>query len=405
MNFYFDSFGIQNLSHVPEIAEVRNFRQFRNWYETENSKFVYSTEYTEPGVYLIEISKLTHQWTDKNSFYASFNIFDNLPQHVIDAVKNKTIRIVILNVVEGDNYKKGFWDGFAALTNSIKKFNLPTNSVLIASGNVRAAEEYQRWCKFNKEHAMIEFIGATEGLDVFPIVDKISARNVLESKNSLLYSSLNRAHRQSRTEHLFYLAYNDLLSKGLVSGGTFFEEQGIHNSKFLKVDEQLWLTTLKNNYPKSIDFDDLKNINPANNINLEIYNKCMLSVVSETYFDEPGLYFSEKIFKPISVGSPQLVLGQAHAISYIKDKFNIDLNFSGIDSSFDEVENHKERFIKFHETLHKWVTMEEVGRKRIFINLFGQLEHNLNTLRNINFKKIIVDDIVKSTEHYLKEIK
>jgi len=402
MKFYFDNFETQNLSNVPQISEIRNFRQFKYFYNVDPAEFVYTTDYNEPGVYLIEVSKLTHQWTGKNMYDASFDTLENIPIHVLDAVKNKKIRIVIISIVEGDTFLKEYWDGFSALTNSMKSLNLPPMSVLVVAGNVNANAEYRKWCKRKSEKPIIEFIGGTEGLDTIYNLDEICAKNAVESK--FLYSSLNRAHRQSRTEHLYFLAKENILNDGLVSGGVHFNDQEIHKPKFLKADINEWEILLKNNYPREIDVaaETLKNENQAGTINFKIYRDAMLSVVTETYFHEPGLYFSEKTFKPISAGSPQINLSQPFAMKYLKDKFNIDLYFNSIDTTFDSIESHSDRFREFHEALLNWVLQDENTRKKIFINLFDQIEQNLNTIKKINFKKIIVDDIVKSTTEYFK---
>jgi len=401
MKFYFDLLEKQNLTSIPEVAEVRQFRQFKQFYNVGETEFVYTTDYTEPGIYLVEVSKLTHQWTGKNKFDSSFDTLGNIPDHVLTAVRNKQIRIAIISIVEGDNFTKEYWDAFLSLNNAMKLLNIPPMGVLIISGNVRADAEYKKWCKAHKEQPLIEFIGGTEGLDVIYDLDNICAKTAVDAP--FLYNSLNRAHRQSRTEHLYFLAKENILDKGLVSGGAHFNEQEIHMPRFLNVDTQEWISVLKNNYPRTIDVDSekLKNTNQANVINLNIYKNSMMSVVSETFFSEPGLYFSEKTFKPISVGSPQMNLSQPYAMQYLKDKFNIDLFFHGIDTSYDIIVSPIERFNVFHKSLLSWIMLVETERK-VFINLFDQLEQNFNTIKKTNFKQIIIEDIIRSTVEYFQ---
>ena len=403
MKFYFDQIETQNLSHVPQILEVREFKQFKRFYNIGNAEFSFTTDYTECGIYLIEVSKLTHQWTSKNEFDSSFDTLENIPIHVVDAVKNKKLRIVIISIVEGDNFVKEYWDSFNSLTTSMRNLGLPPLSVLIVSGNVNADVEYIQWCEDNDQTPIIEFIGGTEGPDSLYDNNVISAKNAHQLSHPFLYSSLNRAHRHSRTEHLYVLAKENILDKGLVSGGIHFNEH-IHLPKFQRVDLDEWNSTLVNNYPRSIDVDaeTLRIQNQAHNVNFSIYNNSLLSVVTETYFEEPGLYFSEKTFRPIITGSPQIILGQPNALKYLKSKFNINLYFKGIDTNFDRIPDAKSRFKRFHRSLMQWITLDSLQRKTIYENLFGQLEQNLNTIRNTNFKKIIVDDIIKSTKNYFK---
>jgi hypothetical protein len=397
MKFYFDNRAL-NLSHVPEVKGIRDFKQFQSYYNVSDAEFVYTTEYNEKGVYLIETSKLTHQWTGSLSSSNSFNLIAEIPNHVITAAQKKQVRIVIISIVEGDHYVKDDNDGFRHLTDNIKKRNLPPFSVLIMAGNVKAGEEYSKWCKDNNEEPIIEFIGASEGPTTIPEEpNPICAITAQSRQKPYAFSSLNRAKRHHRTDHLYFLASSGLLEYGLVSGVDVRQ-----HPKFIDVSNDKWVDVLTKNYPRTIDVNELelKTVNQANDINIDIYNNAMLSVVTETFFETPGLFFSEKIFKPIIVGSPQMVLTQPYAIKYMKDKFGINLKFLGLDTSYDSVEDPKERFLKFHNSLVAWVKTPDTIRRRILCSWESQLRENMIIARTTNFKKVIVDDIISSTTDY-----
>lgn len=405
MKFYFDNEDRLNLDFIPQIKGIRPFSQLKHYYNVGQADFIVDSEYRERGVYLIEVSKLTHQWTAKNQFSESFNIFDNLPFHVIQAIQNKQLRLVIISIVEGDCFVKEFWDGFRYLTQDVKRLNFPLNSVCVVSANLKVDQEYQEWCKKNNELPIIEFIGAVEGPpDVEPI-DYICAARV-DINKCKIFNSLNRAHRQSRTEHLYFLAKNNLLDKGLVSGGMFFKEQKIQDPIFNDVVENEYFSILNDNYPKFIDTTEIESkfASLANSTNLNIYTNSMLTVVTETYFHEPGLYFSEKIFKPICVGSPQIVLGQSGYIQYFKSNFDIDLEFNGIDTSFDNIIDSKRRFNYFHKALLDWTDLSQDQKEKLFNSWLDKLIANQKQVQKINFKKIIVDKIVNSSLEYWKHL-
>lgn len=401
MNFYFDNNSL-NLDHVPEVSEIRPFQQFVDYYNVGEANFTISKHYTESGVYLIETSKLTHQWTGDTRAEHSFDLIKEIPDHVVAAAQQKKIRIVIISVVEGDHYVKDECDGFRNLTDKIRIRKLPKFSVLIMTGNLRADIEYKNWCEVNNEEPILEFIGASEGPTSIPQSNNLTCIEACLDDSSRSYNSLNRAPRQHRSEHLFYLAEKKILEDGLVSGIDFLD----HRPKFLEISGDHWHTVLLNNFPRSVDFDadELKKYNPANEVNVAVYSKSLLSIVTETYFDDPGLFFSEKIFKPILVGSPQLTLTQPCAIRKLREKFNLDLAFPGIDTSFDCIENHKERFLAFHVSLLEWVLLDR-SRKIKLINVWkDQLTENKEIAESVNFKKIIVDDIIKSTYLYFANV-
>ena len=88
-------------------------------------------------------------------------------------------------------------------------------------------------------------------------------------------------------------------------------------------------------------------------------------------------------------------------MQYLKDKFNIDLFFHDIDTSYDIIVSPIERFNVFHKSLLSWIMLVETERK-VFINLFDQLEQNFNTIKKTNFKQIIIEDIIRSTVEYFQ---
>lgn len=401
MKFYFDQQRL-NLDHIPEIKEIRPFDQFCQYYNIRPAEFVYSTDFQEQGVYLIEVSKLTHQWTGKNQFSHSFDLFEGISKNVVESVKLGKLRIVIISIVEGDSFVNPTWDAFRAITESMRSLQLPAKSVLIVSANVRATVEYRQWLDNTHEDDLIDIIPGTEGPSSICFCEEISAKKVKDCYDVAAFSSLNRAHRPIRTEHLFWLAEKNLLDQGLVSGGIYFKEQGIHNPLYTDVSNEEWVGTLISNFPRSVDFsvEDLKVKNPANEINNTVYQSSMLSVVTETYFQEPGLYLSEKTFKPICAGSLQLVLGQPYVIDYLKDKFDIDIRWQGIDCNFDSIEDNKSRFLAFHKSLLEWTSISGQSRAKILKDNIKKIEDNFNKIRNTNFKKIIVEDIVSSTKKY-----
>ena len=401
MNFYFDKPNELNLHVIPEIKQVRPRHQLESFYQKGNAKFITSKSYKEPGIYLIEVSKMAHQWTN-GPFFNSFNIFKNLPIHVVSAVKANRLRIVILSIVEGNNFITESWDGFKALTNIIRKLGLPKNSVLVVSGDVFVANEYAQWCKENKEEPFIEFIGGSEGPYSLISNERIANSIARDCENPYSYSSLNRAHRPHRTEHLFAIAKRGILKKGLVSGGLFFETEGIGTNRYVQTSKQVWNSILKSYYPRTVDIADLATNNPANDINLFIYENALLSVVTETFFEETGLFVTEKTWKPISVGSPQLVLGQPYLISYLKSKFNINIKFPGINHLYDDTTDHVERFLMFHESLISWCSTPLRVKRKLSIMWDEQLIENRRILHSIDFKKVVVDDIIESTKLYFQ---
>ncbi len=392
---YFDSEEV-NLSHVEEIRSVRPRNRIEARLLNSNFNFKQSTTYDEPGLYVIEVSKHATHWTGKSSVPGSNCVLFEIPTHVIAAVKNKKLRIAIVSIIEGDDYIYEYFDGFAQLTVAMQRLELPTYSVVIIAGNLRLKDRYTHWCSITNNEEKIEIIGGIEwdGKDNnWEIPNRPIVYNSISNKFAKSFNSLNRAHRPHRTEHLFFLAKEQLLDDGIVSGGIWFSEENIkpeHKDILLK------------SYPRTVDLtvDDLKvptTIHPSLTSNFSIYENSLLTVVTESHFEQKGLFITEKTFRPMALGHPFIVIGQPFLLKEL-NSLGFKTNF--LDTSYDSVLDNNQRITLVHNQLLEWKKMSYENK----INLIGQwlkdVEHNFNHYKFLNFKKIMFDTLIESTKKY-----
>jgi hypothetical protein len=75
-----------------------------------------------------------------------------------------------------------------------------------------------------------------------------------------------------------------------------------------------------------------------------------IAIVNETRYGQPTGYFSEKTFDPMRMCMPFIEVSSPHTLQYLKD-----LGFKTFhhfwDESYDEIENHTDRFIKICELI------------------------------------------------------
>lgn len=391
---YFDSDTV-NLSHIEEIRNVRPLDRLQSRLSNSNFTFIQSKIYVEQGLYIVEVSKHVPHWCGKSAVPTSINILQEIPKHVLESVLSRTLRIVIISIVEGDSFVHPDYDGFMSLHADMINLGLPKNSVLIVSGNLNADSEYDAWCTLHNFAPMMEFSTGIEwdGKDnnwnflTSPIIHD-SIKHADKS-----FNSLNRAHRAHRTDHLFYLAKKNLLGDGLVSGGHWFSES------ILKEEQR---DLLLEHYPRTVDLstDDLKipkDIHPSLTANILIYQQSLLSVVTESHFSEPGLFITEKTFRPIALGHPFIVLGQPFLLKKMND-FGFKTNF--LDTSYDSIIDDQTRFDMFHEQLLQWKKMP-YNKKLITIgHWMDDIEHNFKLYKSLNFKKIMFDTVIQSSKAY-----
>jgi hypothetical protein len=394
---YFDSDTEVNLSHIEDIKQVRSLEELKKRLSQSNFEFAQSTEYTQPGLYVVEVSKIPELWCAK-TFPKSFNLLLNIPSRVIKAAKSKKIRILILSIVEGDNFTSDVFDGFEHLHNTIRLLGLPKYSVVIVSGNLNAGQQYTEWCK---QHSKKEYIEFQEGVEWD---GKMShpPNNIVKIKDYCLpFNSLNRAHRNHRIEHLYFLAEHKLT--GLVSGGAWFATHSIDPPIYQTVDYDHYKTVLTANYPKTVDVEDLVNQVPNLINNLEIYKHSQLTVVTESHFNQTGgLFITEKTFRPLLVGHPFMILGQKGTLKKLRS-WGFQTDFDGIDQSYDDIADDNDRFTQFHQSLRTWCLLDAEIRRTAIYKWDNIIQHNFQNYKKSNFKKTMFDNVILSTEQYFKK--
>jgi hypothetical protein len=408
MKCYFDNFRYVNLNAIDQISTIRSFNEFEFRYCHPNLNFTFKTDYDSQGIYFVEVSTHTHLWCSVNHHKDSFNLIESIPQHVTDAIKLKKIRIVIIAVVEGGSYNSDGVDGYRALTASIHSIGLPQYSILIISGNLNCQSQYLEWCKTNNEEPWIEF---SEGIDWtgsnWPKqTDPVFTESVKQFK--YFYNSLNRAHRSHRTEHLYFLTQHSLLEKGLVSGGIWFNDMPgydkhldpIQSPEYININKEEYRVALRANYPRVVDSTttSLRDNHFAGTSNLEIFKDSLLTVSTESHFDDnQGLFITEKTFRPIAMGHPFIVLGQPNLLKKLQS-FGFKTDF--IDTSYDEILDNKKRFAKFHESFLNWINDD---KEKYFAKWQLYVEHNLYVYQHTNFRKLYIGDAIERTTRYFKE--
>jgi hypothetical protein len=360
-----------NLDHVPEIKEVRSFKQFIQRYKTPKLGVGFGNPSTE-CIFPIEVSKLSHQWTGDVSDIDSFNTLLNIPMEVIRLVQQGKCRIAIISIVEGDSYIGENWNSFKALHHDMEQRKLPNDSVIIVSGNLRLNEEYQQWCKNANVYPKLEIQGGIEwDAKTAYKEDDLVIDSVLRNWSDLAkFNSLNRTDRPHRRRHIDWLESQPRFTHdNLVSG-----------------------------YGYKVDVDNT--VGGLGNVtNRDIYNASQLSVITETFFEEPGLFITEKTFRSIAIGHPCLVLGQHGILDYF-DSIGINLRLPGLNTDYDSVQDPTVRFNLFHDTLQYWVHLEHTERYNLLKSWQPILKKNAQVYNSIDFKQEITRNIVRSTEKY-----
>ncbi len=371
MKFQFHNSDRLNLDHVPQIKDVRSFKQFIQRHKTPNVGVAFGLPGTE-CIFPIEVSKLSAQWTGDLRIDDSFNTILNIHHDILMAVVDGRCRIVIISIVEGDTFIIEHWNAFKALHHDMEQRGLPDGSVLIVSGNLKLNEEYQQWCKSVNVNPKLEIQGGIEwDAKAAYKEDDLVIDKVLRNWSSIaLFNSLNRAPKEHRNKHVLWLEEHNLVKDNLVSGlGHYVDVQS-------PIEHSL-----------------------GNVCNRDIYENSLLSIITESHFEEPGLFITEKTFRSIAIGHPCIVLGQQGILDYF-DSIGINLRFPGLNTAYDSVQASYTRFNMFHDTIQHWIDMERTERYKLLKSWQPILKKNAQVYNSINFKHQITENILKSTEEY-----
>lgn len=137
------------------------------------------------------------------------------------------------------------------------------------------------------------------------------------------------------------LIQNDLIKDGYVSLGSMDDADSIENyingdtTGIISQDNFDKLLTLSRFSPDDLNLDT---INPAFNINVEHHENSFLSLVNETLYHHEINFFSEKIYKPISIGHPFILNGNPYQLKRLKQN-GFETFSEWWDESYDSIED------------------------------------------------------------------
>jgi len=363
---------------------------------------------TEPGLYFIEVNGDPVWWSGLCSPEGGPpHILSQLPNNIVSLIKEKKLKLIISADREGGGMIYENRDAFLATTLKMQHLNLPPGSVLITHGNKKITEQYDRWLIETSNKKLFEvkhlnhfdkiFINSVDSLPTVPVV-----KTSIENNNSLDFNSLNRTYKEHRIAHLYYLAKNGLLNKGLVSANEIKTYQLsvlsiLQNSITIEEVDSI----ICKNYPKFVDGDWSKN-NAANSVNTDIFKNSLLSFITETKFNEDVVFLTEKVFKPLSFGHPMIVLGSCGVLDALSE-MGYKTDWCGIDPSYNSIKDNSTRFYKTHEVLNNWIQLGREEKIKKIIDSLPTIEHNMQVSINNNFYYKDLIDTINISRNYFND--
>lgn len=282
---------------------------------------------------------------------------------------------------------------------------LDNKSVYFFSSSIDASEIYNKFCEKNQitNKINIRVINVWERHVAKGIPQTFFDHDITTKPKEKLFLSFNRISRKHRIALLGLLYEKNLINDSFYS---FFPE--FYNSdpmtkelKALSSHISYWtynriedqINKHKHEFPLLLNTDSIdENANYVKDTDLQYYQNSYFSVVTETFFfelgksynpntvyDELGVFFSEKIFKPIACKHPFIMLNRPNALMYLR-KLGYKTFHPYINEEYDLIENDEDRLLAIVSEISRLCAMTDDEWITWQTNVNPIIEHNFNIL-------------------------
>ena len=121
---------------------------------------------------------------------------------------------------------------------------------------------------------------------------------------------------------------------------------------------------------------------PTTKYQAKFYKNFGIDIVTETVFNYPYPYISEKTLRPITSKRPFIVLGAHGILQLLKDKGFLTFD-SIIDESYDSIEDYSDRFDSVCASIKQFVIQPIEKIKQDVLSISDVLEHNFQHYKEL----------------------
>lgn len=357
---YYRPNGSSRSWYIQELGKLRIPTMWGNWnlYRENGEPFDHGTivslvtPYEYSDVTFIEreaIQDRKHLYLitvfDANFFTNNEDVgFKCIHPEYRKSIREGICKVVITLPGEGYSGAKTNRD-LEILQSWIDEANFPEGAVHYISGNLAIQERVKEKKVTFTVHPVHFFENwASKGT----LIEQISFEPFLNSLDNQqwLFLSFNRLPRRHRAFFISLLEQKGLMQKGMVSFGTEGSDfshilHSCTNSEEEHQNLKKCFDSVLERAPIELDSDLF--YNQAHNLGVDLHKQTFISVVTETLADWDGtLFFSEKIWKPIVLGHPFMLIGNKGGLKYLRER-GFKTFGKWIDESYDELDDWRDR--------------------------------------------------------------
>ena len=315
-------------------------------------------------------------------------------------------RIIILHFdadyyIEANNHLPGFT--ISNLQLILNELNIPNQFVLLFTVyNNIGAELITAQKLYSRDSISLPYVICYLSVERTQRTLNVSDLNLNTHALTKKYACLNGSSKSHRTKFIQLLKTNNLLDQGLVSFINLkksFNQTLSNDQEFSILQDVSFLTTcpfvrvndrwdcqkidniIDTTIPDPIILDILTTdlpISPFQNLD---FQKCFVYVATETVFNYPHSYISEKSFKGITSKRPFIILGAPRCLTVLKD-----LGYKTFgdywDESYDSIADPADRMLAVYNLVNDICQKPIEELKDMLLGMQDILDYNFNHYTN-----------------------
>ena len=321
--------------------------------------------------------------------------FSHMPGHLINLVRNKNGYILINHSVEafmGPGYISSLHSYFS------NTHGIPLHKIIYVTGCINSAEMYENYCNDNNipndKHSRLTIISYPSSQIIFKqnLEDGEPEYNS-ELVPDKLFLVWNRRYRTHRTILALILESLDLIGRTYMS----FSDVHIERQTRSFAQEvphhiiQNWglgtLLEVVDSFAARLPLvlDNETSINQmcqdVGNVSRPYYQNSLVSLITETNFDNPEVTLTEKSYKPIKEKHPFIIVGVNGALKGLR-KAGFKTFSEFWDEGYDEIIEPNNRMQAIRNIIAEIATWDSDKILDFKRRVKPILEHNYNVLKN-----------------------
>jgi hypothetical protein len=289
--------------------------------------------------------------------------FQYVGNRVIEDVRNGLAKIVFCCPNEGNSGTNTNSRDFDILDNWCRFFNFNKEQVYYIHGNLKGPVNAENFT----------YVPIDSFPNWLPMVFDSPIKFVPVSEKNLFLCYNRRPHRH-RCNMVSALLKEKLFDRGLISFG---KDPRTDPTRVVYQHLREESKILHKMSPITLDIDDLILNNPANFVVPGHHEQTFLSLVNETTTDPNTIFFSEKIYKPISIGQPFLLFSSWLSLRKLKD-MGYQTFSDWWHEGYDDYPNEIDRMEAIIEQLKQLSNLSVADLEKMHNEMIPVLEHNQN---------------------------